>query len=294
MNYSDGWQQHPVALLAHNRPHHFAQTLAALRACQVKHLYIFVDGPKSSDDTAHINNVLGIIKKIDWTTPHVIAQSKNIGLANSIIGAVDSILADHDTIILLEDDIVVSEFFFPFIHECLMRYEKSSRVLSVSGYTIPLPQQIIERYPWDVYFVPRITSWGWATWRDRWGLYERDVARGLEKAVSQGTNLTRGGVDVPSLIKRRADGMLDAWTPGWLLASDLNGMYNANPTKSLVTNIGMDGTGANCGKSTLFDSPLANTAPQRFPDDLTLDDTMVQLFADFYNPVAQKLRHERR
>jgi len=277
--------RHPVALTVYNRPKHTAHVLAALRTHDVQSLYIFSDGAKGVGDRAAVWEIRDLITStIDWVIPEIIfLRGDNIGLRHSLVAAVDHVLAEHETVIVLEDDCVPGPHFFTFMTECLERYESDDNVLGVTGYTVPIPGSILGSYPYDCYSFPRIGSWGWATWRNRWQLYERDVTTAYDRAKRLGCDLTAGGKDIPGMIERSIAGKLDAWTPGWLLTNILTGTHYIYPTASHVTNIGHDGTGVHCGKTGRYDTPIAKTSPTRFPAKApNLDRRIVENFRKYY------------
>ena len=45
--------------------------------------------------------------------------------------------------------------------------------MSISGWAIDI--KIPQDYPYDVYMFGRSSSWGWATWKDRWDSIDWDV-----------------------------------------------------------------------------------------------------------------------
>lgn len=257
---------HPYALVVYNRPEHTRRVIESLSKFCPEPLYVFSDGPKSSQEEKDVLDVRDIVTKcVTWTKPKIIAREDNFGLARSVVTAVDYVLERHDTIILLEDDCVVGPYFSYFMETCLDKYHSSPRILGVTGYTVPIPEPIRRSYPWDLYLFPRPGSWGWATWRWRWARYDRNFKQAFDLAQDD-IDLTVGGKDVPSLIQRAIEGKLDAWTPGWLTAVARFG-YFIYPTVSHVHNIGFDGTGVHCGKTSRYDSPIAKTKPARFPSE---------------------------
>lgn len=255
----------PVVLTVYNRPGHTTRVLAALRDHDVQSLHIFSDGAKTVGDRVAIHEVRALVASIDWTVPEIIRRENNYGLRRSLVAAVDHVLERYETVIVLEDDCLPGPHFFTFMTECLDRYKNDDKVLGITGYTVPVPESILSSYPYDCYSFPRIGSWGWATWRDRWGLYERDFAVAYNKAKRSGRDLTAGGKDIPGMIERSIAGKLDIWSPGWVLVNILTGTNYIYPTKSHITNIGFDGTGAHCGRTNRYDSPIAKIRPTRFP-----------------------------
>ena len=262
---------HPIALCAYNRPEHFKRVLSALEQIGVPSLYIFLDGTKTGVDSTATMGVRWLAENVTWTDPYIIRQKTNIGLARSIINAVDTVLDSRETVIVLEDDCVPGPHFCRFMDECLTRYADSKNVISIGGYTMRLPEDVLNAYPYDAYFFPRIETWGWATWRDKWALYEPDTVLAYAKAQRQGVNLTAGGNDIPAMIEDKIRRNTDSWSGGWLLAAALNNMLCVYPTRSHIQNIGMDGSGVHCGKTTKWDVELEMMTPSRFLDRAEVD-----------------------
>lgn len=276
--------KHPIVLTVYNRPLHTARVLAALWEHRVEPLYIFCDGPKGSNDVGAVREVRQRVANIRWTVPTVIAQRENMGLSHSIVAAVDFVLGRHDSMILLEDDCIPGPYFFDYMFECLDRYKDDDQAMSIGGYTPPLPQAVLEDYPWDVYFAPRIESWGWGTWQRAWKYYERDVASAFQQALKEGVSLKQGGADVPAMIYRKIAGQLDAWSPGWLLGVYLNKGYCVYPTVSHIHNIGFGGGGVHCQSGgSRFVSPMADRRPTRFPDNVVVNAEIVRAMKEFYS-----------
>lgn len=276
---------HPLALVVYNRPRHTSRVIEALRELRPSPLYVFSDGPRTRQDAHDVMAVRDIVAaRITWTTLEILFQrGDNIGLRRSLVAAVDHVLSEHETVIVLEDDCVPGPHFFTFMDECLERYKNDDSVLGITGYTVPVPRSILGSYPHDCYSFPRIGSWGWATWRDRWQLYERDFAAAYEGAKRSGCDLTAGGKDIPRMIERSIAGKLDIWTPGWVLANALTGTQFIYPVISHLTNIGHDGSGVHCGKTSRYDSPIAKTRPTRFPAKAPAPDRrIVENFKKYY------------
>jgi hypothetical protein len=269
----------PVALVVYNRPGHTAQVLDALRDLRPEPFYVFSDAAKDKSNAQAVQDVREIVAEtVDWTQAIVIEHAENRGLRRSIVYAVAHVLNEHETVTLLEDDCVPGPYFLDFVNACLEKYARDGRVLGVTGYTVPVPQ---DNYPWDCYFFPRPGSWGWATWRRAWRLYEADFPAALDRAKRDGVDLTVGGADIPGLVQGAIDGRLDAWTPGWLTAVARHG-YFVYPTQSHIQNIGFDGTGVHCGKSDRYDTPAAVGKPSRFPDAPFVDDRIAANFRSYY------------
>lgn len=274
----------PVILIAYKRARHTPQVLNALKEHDIKNLFVFCDGPKNNDDLSDVYETRLLFQRIDWTNPTIIEQDKNMGLANSIVTAVNYVFNEFDRMILLEDDCVPQEFFFDFIETCLNEYENNPEVFGISGYTVPVPESISKTYPYDAYFYPRIGCWGWATWKRAWQYFESNFAAAYKQALENDIDLAQGGTDVPLMCQQMLNGTLkNSWALYWTLSVYLNRGYYVYPTVSHIENIGMDGSGTHCTQTGRFDSTTAQTAPSRYPQEIFLSKEFDKNYRTYYD-----------
>jgi len=278
---------HPTILTVYNRPQHLERVLRALREQRIEPLYIFSDGPKP-EDVDKVNEVRALIRdSVDWTEPNVLYLKENLGLGASIVRAVNTVLAFFDTMILLEDDCIPAPGFFDFMYHCLDRYAQQDNVMSIGGWTMAIPDAILEQYDYDAYFVTRIESWGWGTWKRAWQSYEPDYAAAYARIQKRGIDYGADGYstvrNTEQAIKGYPSGVVP-WSPGWMMATFLQNGYCVYPTKSLVENIGFDGSGASCPASSgaYTAKPAAEWAPARFPDKAFIDPAIHAIVKEFY------------
>lgn len=274
----------PVVLMTYNRPEHTKKVLDALRAKGQTNLFIFSDAPRTELDHSKVRDTRRLIKKIDWTEPVVIERDVNLGLARSIVSAANTVFESHDQLILLEDDCVPQDHFFDYMHTCLTKYEYSEKVFGISGHTVEVPEQLLARYPYDIYFSPRIGSWGWGTWKRAWKLFEYNLGTAYQKAMNNHIDLNQGGTDIPVMIRSMLQGTLkDVWTLNWVLTVYINRGYYIYPTRSHIKNIGTDGSGVHSGVTGKFDSPIATKAAIRLPEKIRIDATILKNFRRFFD-----------
>ena len=269
----------PVILVVYNRPRHTAKVLESLRRHNVQNLYIFSDASKSPQHSANVGEVRRLIHDIKWCKPVIVERAENFGLARSIVSAANMVFEQYDRLILLEDDCVPGPYFFDFMAKCLKKYEAHPGIFGISGHTVPIAEDVLKAYPYDIYFSPRIGSWGWATWRRAWKYYDTDINRLVETAKAKNIDWDQGGNDWPMMLLRFLKGELkDVWTMNWVLS-----VYNNNgsyifPTKTHITNIGTDGSGEHCGKTSVYDSELSDIEPKRFPEKRFYDRGIISEF----------------
>ena len=162
----------PIIVFAFNRLDALKNTIDSLlqnEEAKLSDLFVFVDGPRENrqGEKEKVKAVQEYVMTINGfkSTKHFFSEH-NKGLGKSIIEGVTQIIGQYGKAIVLEDDLVFSTNFLAFMNEGLDRYENEKKVFSICGYTNKV--KIPKDYPYDAYFCTRSSSWGWATWKDRW------------------------------------------------------------------------------------------------------------------------------
>lgn len=206
----------PIILFVYNRPNHLTKTLEALARNTLainSDLYIFSDGPKNLVEAQKINEVRLICERIQGFASVNISKSiGNKGLAESVIQGVTHVLKKHNSCIVLEDDILTSIDFLEFMNEALNAYKYQSEIISISGYNYP--NQMEKIVSGDVFLACRSSSWGWATWADRWKDVDWSVSDyedfiGNQDEISK---FKRGGNDLVNMLSMQMKGKIDSWS----------------------------------------------------------------------------------
>lgn len=282
----------PIALFAYCRPDHLRAALQALQKSRLaldSNLYAFCDGPKPSEGTAlrqRIESVQELLKTTrGFRSVNLEFQEQNLGLANSVISGVSKVLSRHDRLIVIEDDLVVAENFLEFMNAALACYQSQDQVFSISGYNYSIP--IPEDYPYDAYFSHRCSSWGWATWRNRWEkadwvIQDFDF---FKKSFSAQRSFERGGEDLTQMLEEQMSGKIDSWAIRWCYAHHKNNAYCLYPVKSKLVNAGNDGSGTHCPDRPLQESPLENQGQQRafsFPKEIQINAEIHRKLIEFH------------
>jgi hypothetical protein len=246
----------PIVLFVYNRPWHTQQCLESLYANELAKdsiLYVYSDGLKNNADdneTANVAEVRKLLKAKNWCSKVIIKErTTNIGLANSVVHGVTEIVNKHGRIIVIEDDLVLSKGFLSFMNKGLTLYQNNQNVMSITGYSFFNDGT----KPDKTYFLKGGTStWGWGTWSKSWkifnydstSLYKKIIERNLESQFN--LDNTYGYLN---MLKAQINGKIDSWGIRWYASVFLAGGLGLWPNKSLVQNIGHDGTGVHCPKS---------------------------------------------
>jgi len=277
----------PIILFVYNRPWHLKQTLTSLRQnelAQNSALYIFSDGPKSESDRKLVDEVREIIKAVDdFKTINIILRDKNLGLANSVISGVSEVIKKYEHVIVIEDDMIFSKSFLEYMNKILFFYQHDMKLFSVSGYNFPI--SIPSSYKNEIYFSPRASSWGWATWQNRWDKADWNVTDFnnffIDRDAVRTFNL--GGGDLTLMLKKQVEGKIDSWAVRWCYAHYKNKAYCAYPTKSFVMNIGTDKSGTHLKKTTKYNVELnENSTQQNLPKNIFVNEQILKNFQSFF------------
>ena len=252
----------PLILFVYNRLWHTEQTVEALKNNDLSgesNLFIFSDGPKVAGDE-NVKLVREYIKTISgFKSISIIERENNLGLADSVISGVSEIINKYGKVIVLEDDITTARFFLKFMNDSLEFFKDRSDVFSVSGHNHSSSiMKIPKSYKHDIYLSYRFGSWGWATWKDRWNKVDWEV-KGYEKFNNNKElhkRFERGGIDAPELLKSQMEGKIDSWAIRFNYSHFIHDCYNVRPAKTLVKNIGFDGSGVHCEKNEKYQDVL--------------------------------------
>lgn len=244
----------PIVLFVYNRPEHTRRTLEALSAntgAEESELYVFADGPKPGapeEDLQRISAVRSLIQEKKWCGKvHCRFSETNKGLSASVIDGVTEIVNQYGAVIVLEDDLVTSPFFLQFMNGSLEKYAEDERVACISGYIYPLRKEVPETF-----FLRGADCWGWATWKRAWKLFDPDGKKLLDSILSQ--NLREdfdfgNAYPYTQMLQDQVEGKISSWAIRWYASAYLAGKLCLYPGKSLVLNIGVDGSGTHSGVS---------------------------------------------
>jgi hypothetical protein len=278
----------PIILFVYNRPWHTEQTLKALMANELSAqstLFIYSDGLKKNADEAQktaFQQTKEIIKRENWCKKVFIVERKeNLGLVKNVLDGVTEVINKYGKIIVLEDDLVTSPFFLNYCNDGLNVYENISHVFSINAYQFPLDTNKIDTFLCTL----ATTSWGWATWKDRWNKLKLDLDY---KNVIQDNKFLRqrfnlGDYDYANMLDHPK-----SWAIKWHYTAFLQNGLGLFPSVSLIYNIGFDGSGENCTPNEITQRLYQNKIKVTLKEDIDMD-LMSKLTLYFEKAPAEKV-----
>lgn len=282
-------------LFTYHRSYHTGQVLESIKNNTIlpEKLFIFQDGLKPSEDETEWKKVNSMIQEVNWCDKELIVSERNKGLADSVILGVDAVFQEYDAVIVIEDDCVLAPGFMKFMVQALTRYEENQKVYSVSGYRWPVR---LEKDQYDAFCCGRVSSWGWGTWKDRWGkcTKDTDILKRLKADRTKSENLAAWGSDLEDMLLAAISGKCDSWAVYWALYVIEKEGICINPYMPLVKHIGWDGTGTNTERMDVPGVELSDTWVEEysFPDNLSILNSTKKAFVKMFGchaAVAEKL-----
>lgn len=277
----------PIGVSTYARVEHLRQTIAALQRNTLaaeSELYIFSDAPKPGDE-AKVREVRSFIKMIDgFKRVEIIERETNSRTYNNRQG-MRMLLDRYGRMIFMEEDIVTAPTFIEYMNYMLDTYEDNPMVFSIAGYCPPI--QIPKDYPYGIFLHPRFNPWGFGTWKDRFDKLEMQIPQRIFREIFFNPKtlwqFSQGGLDIlPPVLNNYfhyADG-LDSRIFAQQFSMNMLTVY---PTRHLVDNSGVDGSGVHKKKKhwyrvTLSTDPFKEPA---LPGQMTPDPEIMRAFYVF-------------
>lgn len=244
----------PIVLFVYNRLDHTRQTIQALQKNDLANqseLYIYSDAAKDEHVEAEVGKIRDYIHTVaGFKKVHIVERTKNWGLANSIIDGVTQIVNQYGGIIVIEDDIVTSPGFLKYMNDALTLYKDDKEVMHIAGY---LPEASGQEALPHSFFLRFMSCWGWATWKDSWSNANWD-AQYLYDKINTKKELKKfnlnNAISFHKQLEDNINGSISTWAIKWFSTIFIYDGLCLYPHKSLVKNIGLDGSGVHSGIDT--------------------------------------------
>lgn len=282
----------PIILFVYNRLYHTKKIIEALKSCEESvdsELFIFSDGAKDATVEEGVKEVREYLQTINgFKKVTVYEKTENWGIEKSEIQGITSIIGEYGRAIVLEDDIVVAPCFLRYMNLALEKYRDCKEVYSVTGYSF---LNAIEADGLPEYgFLPLTSVWGWATWKEKWDLFQQKIEAGdIRKLLNKEfrKKFDRGYKYADMLYSQYKAGYI-TWDIAWYWTVYIHGGLTLAPAKTMVNNIGMDGSGVHYtdknGKSR-----IENIDSYAYSDDLPDRVVLTKEYCDVVERALQKM-----
>jgi acetyltransferase-like isoleucine patch superfamily enzyme len=289
----------PIVITAFKRPHHLKATLEALSRNELadrSELFIFCDGPKlfsTQQDLELIRQTRAIARMQNWCGQVTVIESEsNNGLVRSFLKAINFGIQRAERVIVLEDDQETSIGFLKYMNEALETYKDDEQIMHISGYMYPADFDAES----DTFFLNVQSCPGWATWARAWQHYRHDAG-----ALCEEVRRHEGGVpyfDIGwtkwfSQLEKNVSSPGYSFAVRWYATCFLRKGLSLFPKRSLVRNIGIDGSGEHCQPSTMYDVvpvDYITVARQEIVENTSVRQAIGKHYEKYYRKPASGLR----
>ena len=264
----------PIVLFAFNRLEPLKRCVASLlqnSEAAESDLIVYVDGPRANKE-GEAEKVEAVREYVSGITGFRSIETHfsevNRGLGPSIIAGVTDVINGYGRAIVIEDDLVASRNLLSFMNQGLNRYENDKDVFSVCGYSNRV--RVPGSYRYDAYFCPRSSSWGWATWKDRWDSVDWELKDWASVEAKAKAFNRWGGSDCYGMLKGWKDGRNKSWAIRFCYSQFVQDKQSLFPIISKIDNEGFDGSGTNCKQFNRFKYEMDNSNKKifAFPNDV--------------------------
>lgn len=233
-----------IAIFAYNRPSHLRRVLISLENYKITSAYVFLDGPKNKKDKILQNEIIFQIKFNPFIKLKLIRSKKNKGLANSIIQGINFLSKKYENIIILEDDCVPRKEFFLFVNQVKKKNYFKKNYNPVCGYQFP--QLIDKKSSLRSVLLNYFNPWGWCVNSNLWSDYMKYLK---EDRIKYNDKLMR---KISKIIKKKENKKI--WSKKFMEFNLMKNIKIIYPNKSLIKNIGFDGSGINSSITNRFNT----------------------------------------
>ena len=289
----------PIVIFVYNRLDHTKQTIEALARndlANASEVFIYSDAAKTEQGAEKVEAVRQYVDSIIpdslFRSVTIFKAESNRGLANSVINGVSEIVNRFGKVIVVEDDLVTTPDFLSYMNRALDFYRDDPKIWSISGYSFKM--KIPKSYNHDIFLSYRASSWGYATWADRWNTVDWELKeyQQFSKDHKMQRVFNRGGRDLTAMLNDQIEGKIDSWAIRWCYEQSRQDTLTVYPVYSRVKNIGLDGSGTHSKRSKEHArwDPLLNTTNSTIKlENLSVDKRIARLFRARYGTVMSAM-----
>lgn len=222
-------------VITHSRFEGLKNVVKSCLRADVKHIYVAIDGPRdarTAEIQSQMRDYLSELSDSKRVSISVWQRPENLGIAVSVITAIDWFFKHETEGVILEDDLSFEESFIKFSSLALSFFSENEQIQIISGNRYDgnsTREPILVSYP---------QTWGWATWRNKWMQIRRDInhfpTEGIKLSNSSVWNFWQAG------STRVWQGFVDTWDLLVAYSMIRQGKFCLLPPVNLVSNVGND------------------------------------------------------
>lgn len=146
-------------------------------------------------------------------------RTKKYGLAKNVSSGISQVLEIFEACIVLEDDLILHDDCIDFLETALKKFKNHKDIGQINGYSDKVHKIKNPTYEYNITDFP--TSWGWATWRDRWHNFTmepevlKQYAEENEVKAKLAEKIKWGSKTRLELLELLFESRIDSWAICW-------------------------------------------------------------------------------
>ena len=210
-------------------------------------LYVSIDGVIGANP-AHTGEIAlsrEIARSYESIGVHLLLSEKNLGCYLANREAISWFFSNVDSGIILEDDMWPNIDFLIFATKALEYFEHNSKVGSISGTNI-IPKGDLDKFSTvaNFRFSKYSSSWGWATWSNRWEKFIASADKTEIKEIIYHTFTSKISRSYWSqILFKTYQNENDSWAYRWLFTHWSQEWLALTPNSNFIVNLGFGAQG---------------------------------------------------
>ena len=266
----------PVLFIIFRRMDTAQKVFNEIRKAKPEMLFVAADAarpgkPGESEQCEKLRN--WVIENIDWECElKTLFQEKNLGCGMGVKTAIDWFFENVEEGIILEDDCVPHQDFFYFCSELLEYYRYDTRITCISGNNFQFGREYGDA---SYYFSRYPNTWGWASWRRAWKIFDFDMKTFTEfkkeKIITRlfpEKYIQKRWLDLFQKVYNKNPNF-SVWDIQWTYAAFINNTLSISPQNNMVSNIGTDSTHEMKNKT--MKMPIRGISNIKHPDIMVIN-----------------------
>ena len=226
-----------ILVFGYNRPEMLERQIVFALGTELN-VYVNLDGPRSDSAEANMR-CAAVIEKYKSEIKDYSVSSVNKGCNIAVTEAITWAFKYEQALIILEDDVLVDQSFVDFATLMLNIHESNLAIGGISAMNL-VPDNCLMNPDLDYRLTCFTSSWGWATWRDRWNSHlEVSNSFPVWKWDFPSNFWTHMRKTIwRSFFKGTLTGKYDTWDFRWQFSNWVNQRLIIIPNRNLGLNLG--------------------------------------------------------
>lgn len=262
----------PVVLFFFNREDTTREVFEQIRKVRPRQFFMISDGarPDKEGEKEKVEKLKKLSNEVDWDCQLFTEYSEyNMGCDRRIISGLNMVFEHVDRVVILEDDCFPTLQYFDFCEEMLETYKDQKNISYIAGGTYVKTK----KREYGYYFANFGSTWGWATWKDRWCDYmvtPEEAEKKMDKCFKGVFSDKRQEIWLKSARRHFSEADFP-WDFLWQIGT--SGTLRIVPNVNLVINIGFnkDSTHTQMKPNGYYGKLGKINKPYTCPDEISAD-----------------------